>query len=152
MWTGKDIPADTHRVDDLRGWDLAMGLRGLLAGTWQADFDGMLELFALAPGDVSECGAFLALTGAFDAAVEAGDGTSVAAVMREVDGVMAACEGRLDESDRERLHTAAVTCFLEGVLPVRADRFAMVAPHIGTATRRWFEQWDPWRLEPGPTI
>ena len=89
MWTGKDIPADTHRVDDLRGWDLAMGLRGLLAGTWQADFDGMLELFALAPGDVSECGAFLALTGAFD---------------------------------------------------------------IGTATRRWFEQWDPWRLEPGPTI
>jgi len=145
------MPADTHRVDDLRGWDLAMGLRALLARTWQAEFDGMLELFSLGPGDVSECGAFLSLTGAFDAAVEAGDETSVAAVMREVDGLMATCEGRLDEPDRDHLHTAVVTCFLEGVLPVRADRFATVAPHIGPATRRWFEQWQPWCLEPEPT-
>jgi hypothetical protein len=110
----------------------------------------MLELFSLGPGDVSECGAFLSLAAAFGAAVEAGDETSVAAVMREVEGVVAACEDRLDEPDRDRLHTAAVTCFLEGVLPVRADRFGMVAPHIGPATRRRFEQRQPWCLEPEP--
>lgn len=128
-----------------------MALRALLNDRWHGEFDGMLELYARGPHDVSECGAFSSLSAGFQRAVEAGDEPSVRAVMLAAEGLMAECEGRLNEPDRDHLHTALVTCFLENVLPVQPDRFALVGPLIGPATRRWAERYQQWWLEPEPS-
>lgn len=135
---------------DLTGWDFAMSLRALLPERGQEEFDGMLDLYADAPGEVEACGAYSSLSAAFRWAVRVRDEATVAALLRQAEDVMATCEGRLDEPAVDRLHNAVVTCFLETVLPVEEDRFAMVAPHMGPATLRWAEQWQQWWLEPEP--
>ena len=132
----------------LTGWDIAKTLRALLPEPGQYVFDEMLTVYSHSMTDVSACGAFSSLGPAFQAAVDARDEATVAAVLREVDRVMAECEDGLADPDVDHLHTAVVTCFLENVLPVGADEFDLVAPHIGPATRRWADVQQPWWLEP----
>ena len=138
-------------VDDTSGRDLARRLRELLPEHRRDLFDDMLELFTSETGGVSWCGAFAALSAPFNALVEASERPAIAAILGMVDDVLASSEPAPGSTvDGSGLHNSVLACFLENVLPVRADRFTVVAPLIGLRTRRWAEQHDPWWLEPAP--
>ncbi len=144
--TGRDAILDNGPVDTTSGRDLAAGLRALLPEHARAEFDEMLDLFADDAGDVSWCGALSSLGPPFRTLVDDGEEAAVAAVLRAVDDLLAGSEPAPGDQAHGSLHDSAIACFLENVLPVRADRFVLVAPLIGPRTRRWAEQHEPWWL------
>lgn len=139
-------------MNEPSGADLARTLRSTLPSEFSSAFDDGVESLAVG-GDLTPCGALMALGWVFRDLVEQGREPAIKAVLDLVEDLLVRfAPGPGEPISDGTVYNSVLACFLEDVLPVRADKFGLVTPHIGPAIRRWAAEHEAWWLLPEPDV
>ncbi len=126
------------------GPQLAQTLRALLPKTRHESFDGMAELYTPDGDDISQCGALMSLTGAFNECLAAREMDEVGAILNLMDDLLEAFPSGLG------IYNSVLTCFFESILPVPRGVHRQVIPMLGPRIRTYAKRFEPPWLEPEP--